>query len=59
MLENLTQSQFEQVIEIIIYYKKCCPDEGVYLTVQSFKKATDYFQKHKMFMDTNELSGLV
>ena len=59
MLENLTQSQFEQVIEIIIYYKKCCPDECVYLTVQSFKKATDYFQKHKIFLDNNELSELV
>lgn len=59
MLENLTQSQFEQVIEIIIYYKKCCPEEDVYLTVQSFKKATEYFQKHKMFLDTNELSELV
>ena len=58
MLENLTQSQFEHVISLLIYYKKCCPEKNVYLTVESFKNATTYFQSQKIFLDDEELSNL-
>jgi len=59
MLEDLTQGQFEQVLTLLIYYKKCCPDKDVFLTVRSFKEANDYFQKQKIFLDDQELSELV
>ena len=59
MLDNLTQEQFNQVLDILIYYKKCCPEKDVFLTVSSFKEATTYFQSQKIFLDNNELDQLV
>lgn len=59
MLDNLTQEQFNQVLHILLYYKKCCPEKDVFLTVASFKEATTYFQSQEIFLEDNELDQLV
>lgn len=44
-----TDQQFNQILNIIIYYKKCCPEKDVYLTEESLKKATKYFMSNGIF----------
>ena len=44
-----TDTQFNQFIEILIQYKKCCPRKGVYMSDKSFREATEYFMKTGMF----------
>ena len=44
MLENITQQQFEQILTMLIFYKKCNPKKDVYLTIASFKEASNFFQ---------------
>lgn len=44
-----TDQQFNQILNILIYYKKCCPEKDVYLTEESFKQATGYFMSKGIF----------
>ena len=44
-----TDTQFNQFIEILIQYKKCCPKKDVYISDKSFREATEYFMKTGMF----------
>jgi hypothetical protein len=44
-----TDAQFNQILEILIMFKKCCPETEVSLTETSFLEATAYFQKSGVF----------
>ena len=44
-----TDAQFNQILEILIMFKKCCPETSVSLTETSFLEATAYFQKSGVF----------
>ena len=44
-----TDQQFNQILNILVYYKKCCPEKEVYLTAKSLKKATEYFMSKGIF----------
>uniref|UniRef100_A0A6C0C7D4 Uncharacterized protein n=1 Tax=viral metagenome TaxID=1070528 RepID=A0A6C0C7D4_9ZZZZ len=42
MFENLTQEQFEQIIDIIIVYKQANPKKNVYLNEKCAKEALNF-----------------
>ena len=42
MLEKINQQQFEQLLEILINYKKIHPNEDVYLNETSIKRAFNF-----------------
>ena len=42
MFENLTQEQFEQIIDIIIVYKQANPNKNVYLNEKWAKEAIHF-----------------
>ena len=42
MLEKINQQQFEQLLEILINYKKINPNEDVYLNEVCIKKAFNF-----------------
>ena len=44
-----TDQQFNHIIEVLIYFKKCCPEKEVFLSEKSFKVATVYFLKQGIF----------
>ncbi len=44
-----TDQQFNQILNILIYYKKCCPEKEVYLSEKSLKHATEYFMSQGIF----------
>ena len=48
-MTQYTQEQFNQLIEILIQFKKCCPDKTVTLSEKSLKEATEYFMKTGIF----------
>ena len=55
-MPQYTDQQFNQLLEILIQYKKCCPNKDVYLNESSIKEAVSYFMKTGIFQDA--LSGL-
>jgi hypothetical protein len=48
-MPHYTDQQFNQLLEMLIQYKKCCPDRVVTLSEKSLKKATEYFMKTGIF----------
>ena len=42
MFENLTQEQFEHIIDIIIVYKQANPKKDVYLNEKCLKEALNF-----------------
>jgi hypothetical protein len=42
MFENLTQEQFEQIIDIVILYKQANPKKEVYLNEKCVKEALHF-----------------
>ena len=48
-MPHYTDQQFNQLLEILIQYKKCCPDRAVILSEKSLKEATEYFMKTGVF----------
>ena len=48
-MPQYTDQQFNQLLEILIQYKKCCPDKEVSLSEKSLKQATEYFMKIGIF----------
>ena len=44
-----SDKQFNYILEVLIYYKKCCPQKDVFLSEKSLKNAIDYFQKSGIF----------
>uniref|UniRef100_A0A6C0IVP8 Uncharacterized protein n=1 Tax=viral metagenome TaxID=1070528 RepID=A0A6C0IVP8_9ZZZZ len=44
MLERLSQSQFEQILNMVIIYKQVHPNKDVYLNERCVKEAINYMQ---------------
>jgi len=44
MLERLSQSQFEQILNMVIIYKQVHKDKDVYLNEKSVKEAINFMQ---------------
>ncbi len=42
---HYTQAQFNQILEILIRYKRSCPEKTVYLSETSLQEALAYFMK--------------
>ena len=63
MLENLTQEQFDHIIDILILFKQTNPKKEVYLNEKSIKEAFHFMQTHgKEFAEQlgmSESSGLL
>ena len=38
-LDNLSQKQFEYILNLLIMYKQVCPNEEVYLNENSIRKS--------------------
>ena len=51
MLENINQSQFEQVLNLLIFYKQMNPKKNVNLSEQSFKDANNFFKSKNCIPD--------
>jgi len=50
-MKQYSDAQFAHIIEVLIQYKKCCPDKDVYLNESSIKEAVAYFMKSGVFQD--------
>jgi hypothetical protein len=48
-MQQYTDEQFNHILEVLIYYKKCCPEKDVFLNEKSIKQAFDYFMKTGIF----------
>ena len=44
-----TQEQFNRILDILIRYKRSCPDKDVFLTETSLQEAIVYFVKTGIF----------
>jgi hypothetical protein len=44
-----TDQQFSHILDVLILYKRTCPDKEVYLNEASIKAAFDHFMKSGMF----------
>lgn len=44
-----TDTQFNHILDVLILYKKCCPDIDVYLSEASIRSAVKHFQSTGMF----------
>ena len=42
MLENISQKQFEHILDILIIYKQTNPKQKVYLNEKSIKEACNF-----------------
>mgnify|MGYP001346986422 CR=1 FL=1 len=52
MLENITQKQFEHIIDLLILYKQLNPTKDVYLSEKSIKESLFFMEKTgKQFAD--------
>jgi hypothetical protein len=45
MIEHLHQSQFEQLLNLLIFYKQMNPKKKVTLSEKSIKKASIFFNR--------------
>lgn len=55
-IERLNDVQFNHILEVLIYYKKCNPKIDVYLNESSIKESINYFIKSGMFEGFNDLN---
>lgn len=55
-IEKLNDVQFNHILEVLIYYKKCNPEIDVYLNEASIKESINYFIKSGMFEELNNLN---
>ena len=55
-IEKLNDVQFNHILEVLIYYKKCNPEIDVYLNESSIKESINYFIKSGMFEELNNLN---
>ena len=46
---HYTQEQFNNILDILIRFKKSCPDREVSLSENSLKEALEYFMKTGLF----------
>jgi len=57
-IDKLSDVQFNHILEVLIYFKKCNPDKDVYLNENSIKEALQYFMKNELFEDIKNMSEL-
>lgn len=55
MFENLNQKQFEEILQLVITYKKLHPKENVYFNEKCCKKAFEWFRN----VQKNPSAGLL
>jgi hypothetical protein len=51
-----TDAQFNHILEVLILYKKCCPEREVSLSEASIRSAVKHFQSTGMFEALSNLS---
>ena len=51
-----TDAQFNHILEVLILYKKCCPEREVSLSESSIRSAVKHFQSTGMFEALSNLS---
>jgi len=52
MFENLSEEQFEHILNLLIVYKQSNPKKDVYLNEQCIREALDFMKNHgKEFAD--------
>jgi hypothetical protein len=44
-----TDQQFSHILDVLIQYKRCCPEKDVYLNESSIQEAFTYFMKTGIF----------
>lgn len=47
--QQYTDQQFSHILDVLILYKRTCPDKDVYLNNASIKAAFDHFMKSGLF----------
>lgn len=57
-IDKLSDVQFNHILEVLIYFKKCNPNKDVYLNENSIKEALQYFMKNELFEDIKNMSEL-
>ena len=57
-IDKLSDVQFNHILEVLIYFKKCNHEKDVYLNENSIKEALQYFMKNEMFEDIKNISDL-
>lgn len=55
-IDRFTDVQFNHILDVLIYYKKCNPKIDVYLNESSIKEAISYFMKTGMFEGLSDLN---
>ena len=55
-IDRFTDVQFNHILDVLIYYKKCNPKRDVYLNESSIKEAINYFMKTGMFEGLSDLN---
>jgi hypothetical protein len=55
-IDRFTDVQFNHILDVLIYYKKCNPKIDVYLNESSIKEAINYFMKTGMFEGLSDLN---
>ena len=55
MFENLNQTQFEEILQLVITYKKLHPKKNVYFNEKYCKKAIEWYRN----VQNNHESGLL
>jgi hypothetical protein len=58
-VRQYTDQQFAHILEVLILYKRTCPDKDVYLNEVSIKAAFDHFLKSGMFEGASGMSDVV
>ena len=55
-IDRLSAVQFNHLIEVLIHYKKCNPQNEVYLNENSIKEAVQFFMKNNILEDFKNLN---
>ena len=55
-IDKLSDVQFNHLLEVLIHYKKCNPDNDVYLNENSIKEAIQFFMKNGILEDFQKLN---
>ena len=48
-IDKLSDVQFNHILEVLIYFKKCNPKKDVYLNENSIKEALQFFMKNPIY----------
>ena len=57
--QQYTDQQFSHILDVLILYKRTCPDKDVYLNDASIKAAFDHFMKSGLFEGAGAVSDIL